>query len=130
MKHVLAASAIALVAQQSFAADGDMRTGTFGIYFCGAPANFEVQSREGKRWVFEGKIRIHDTGEYDRISIAQYDDNSLSITRFVPGKNQVMQRVITDPPAIEGPIVAFRSEGGRGAGCNNPGAFTDLRIPR
>lgn len=126
----LAASVIALAASSAWAADGDMKIGSFGNTFCGAPATFEVKSQYPDSWVFKGKILIRDTNEYDAIKITQFDDNSLRITRELIGANfGQKQTVNTDPPFFDNGAVVFHSEVGRGVGCNNAGAFTDLRIP-
>ena len=129
MRQVLAASLIALVAGPSLAADGDMKVGTFGYTFCGARATFEVQSQQRGSWNFKGKIRIHDTGEYDNLRITQYDDNSLKITRYLSGRNiGETQTVNTTPPTFDAGMAVFYSSGGRGVGCNNRGAVTQLNI--
>lgn len=123
--------AVSILASGALAADGDMRLGTFGIVFCGAPATFEITSKERNAWVFNGKIRIHGTGEYDSIRITQYDNNSLRITRWLSGANfGETQRADTRPPKFEGGKAVFRAIGGRGVGCNNPGADTQLEIPQ
>lgn len=122
---------LTLASPVALAADGDMRLGTFGIVFCGAPATFEVTSKERNAWVFNGKIRIHGTGEYDSIRITQYDNNSLRITRWLSGANfGETQRADTGRPRLEGGKAIFRAIGGRGVGCNNPGADTQLEIPQ
>ncbi len=129
MKQVLAASLLAFFAPHAFAAEGDMKVGTFGYTFCGARATFEVQTRQGGSWKFKGKIRIHTTGEYDDIRITQYDDNSLKITRYLSGKNiGETQTVETKPPSFDSGMAVFYSSGGRGVGCNNRGAVTQLNI--
>lgn len=129
LKQFLAAGLV-LAALPSLAADGDMKLGTFGVAFCGARAEFQVTSREGKRWVFDGMILITDTGQYDELTIAQFSDDSLRITRRLDGTNSgPRQTVETDPPVFENGSAVWRAEIGRGAGCNNPGAFTDFRIP-
>ena len=50
----------------ALAKEGDMMVGTWGAPFCGAPATFEVLSKKAD-WVFEGKILVRDTKEYERI---------------------------------------------------------------
>ena len=96
----------------------------------GAPATFEVKLKYPNSWVFKGKILIHDTNEYDAIKITQFDDNHLRITRELTGKNMGhKQTVETAPPLFENRSAVFRADRGRGAGCNNLGADTDLRIP-
>jgi hypothetical protein len=130
MKLLLAASIIALTISPSLAADGDMKIGTFGVLFCGAPATFEVKSKYPNSWVFKGKVLIRDTNEYDAIKITQFDDNSLRITRELTGKNfGEKQTVETAPPIFENRSAVFLATKGRGVGCNNAGADTDLRIP-
>ena len=107
-----------------------MSMGKFGVLFCGARATFEVTSQYRDSWVFEGKIRIHDTGEHDKLKIRQYADNSLRITRYLGGANfGETQTVETDPPIFENHAAVFLANRGRGIGCNNPGASTDLRVP-
>jgi hypothetical protein len=131
MKRILMAATLALLASPGHAGDFDFIMGTWGVMFCGAPATFEVQSQYRNTWVFEGKIRIHSTGEYDSIKIVQYDDNSLRITRYLKGANfGETQRVDTEPPRYENNGVLYYAARGRGIGCNNPGAETDLRVVR
>jgi len=72
--------------------EGDIKVGTWVGFFCAAPASFEVQSDKGG-WVFEGRILVRDTGEYDRMSIKQFNDNSIGIMRFLSGDNTTPSRI-------------------------------------
>lgn len=112
---------------------GDMIVGTFGEMFCGAPATFEVNDGDTDTWEFNGMISIRDTGEYDRLRITQYSDNSLRIIRYLSGDNRgKRQTVRTSPPKFysDGSRVTakFESSGGAGVGCNNDGAVTTLTV--
>jgi len=133
MKTVIAGALMTILATQAaLSAEGDMKLGTFGRTFCGAPATFEVTSDRGD-WVFEGKVHIRDTGEYDRVIIKQYDDNSLRITRYLSGQHSGQKQwARTKPPkfhSINGrPVAVFFVSHGNGLGCNNHGAATQLDI--
>ncbi len=133
-KALAAASLVAasLVTAPAIAAEGDMLVGTFGTRFCGARATFEVYT-QGDDWVFDGRILIHSTGEYDQLKIKQYSNNHLRIIRYLTGANEgATQWVDTSPPKFyqkDGRTVAsFHSARGAGVGCNNDGAVTDLRV--
>lgn len=129
MRFLFALSVLLFTASPVFAADGDMQKGSFGIMFCGAPATFDVTSQYPDSWVFNGHVLIRDTNEYDAIKITQFNDNSLRITRELRGANfGQKQTVETGPPTMERGVAVFRSDGGRGVGCNNPGAYTELRV--
>jgi hypothetical protein len=75
----------ALFAGTAVAAEGDMRNGTNGCVFRGAPATFELQTGKSGKWIVAGKIRSRDTGEYDPIRIEQHDHGSLKVTRHPGG---------------------------------------------
>ncbi len=127
----VAIAAMVLSTSSGHAAPGDMKVGTYGVLFCGAPATFEVKSQYRGTWTFDAKIRIHDTGEYDNLRVTQYDDNSLRITRYLRGRNFGETQIVdTRPPIFENHMAVFLADRGRGIGCNNPGASTDFRIPR
>jgi hypothetical protein len=117
----------------AFAKEGDMMVGTWGTMFCGAPATFEVLSKKAD-WVFEGKVLIRDTKEYDRIEIKQYEDNHLRIIRYLTGSNSGNKQIVTtnQPKMLkqEGRTsAAFASyHPGKGVGCNNSGAVTVLTV--
>ena len=129
MRTILAALAFAVFAGQATAADGDFRTGTFKGKFCGASATFEVTSRKKGTWRFDGKILIKSTGEYDRLRIEQYSDQSLRIERYLSGPNTgKLQRVDTDPPQFMSNHMYFYSPKGVGTGCGNDGAVTKLSV--
>ena len=130
MKLFLAVLVMAFTASSVRAADGDLRLGIFAGWFCGARATFDVQEKYADAWVFHGYVQIRDTGEKDSIRIDQYDDNSIRNTRELSGANFGSKQTIqTAPPVFEDGNVAFYSEGGRGPGCNNPGASSVLRMP-
>lgn len=131
-KALAAAVLVAAIAVPATAAEGDMLVGTFGARFCGARATFEIHT-QGDDWVFDGRILIHSTGEYDQLQIKQYSNNHLRIIRYLTGANEgAPQWVDTSPPKFyrkDGRTVAsFHSARGAGVGCNNDGAVTDPRV--
>ena len=133
MKAILAASLMALLSTQAIAAEGDMKAGSWGGVFCGAPATYEVQPDTSGEWVFEGKIEIRDTGEYDRLTVKQYSDNSLRIMRYLSGENTgKKQWARTGPPKFskkDGKRCAtFSANTGNGFGCHNTGNYSWLVI--
>ncbi|MGE0846257.1 MAG: hypothetical protein AB7L41_08300 [Flavobacteriaceae bacterium] len=133
MRTTIVACALALLLTGAKAAEGDMKTGTFEGYWCGAPAVFEVTRQLSGQWVFEGKILIRDTGQYDTLRIEQYSDNSLQIVRRLSGGDSgKRQWVVTNPPELRKKdgrsFVRFFAGGGKGTGCANLGSFSELLI--
>ncbi len=109
----------------------DLRVGNFGYQWCNYGATFQIQSKEPDKWVFHGKILIQETGQYDRLWIEQYEDNSLRIIRYLSGAhNGETQVVQTHPPQIKlnnGKSVAeFREKAAYGVGAK--GAITVFEI--
>ena len=125
---------MALFSTQASAAEGDMKLGIWQGFFCGAPADFELYTtKSDDKWFFEGKILIRDTGEYDRLTIEQYDDNSLRVRRYLSGSHAgKRQWAKTAPPKITrkngGVIAEFEAKSGNGVGCNNEYAYTRFKV--
>ena len=133
MRSTIIACALALFVTEAGAAEGDMKTGTFEGVFCGAPAVFEVTKQLSGQWVFEGKILIRDTGQYDKLRIEQYSDNSLQIVRRLSGGDSgKRQWAVTNPPELRKKdgrtYVRFYAGTGKGVGCANLGSFSELLI--
>ncbi|MCW5719377.1 MAG: hypothetical protein KIS68_16285 [Bauldia sp.] len=109
----------------SAAAQGDMRLGSFTALWCNYNARIDIQSREGTSWIFHGRILIEATGQYDRIWIEQYSDNSLRMVRYLEGANAgATQTIQTHPPQTSvlpnrgpGLFTTFASERDYGFGC-------------
>ena len=79
--------------------DHDLREGTFKGNWCGSAAEFKFKKQPGEDWKFEGTVEILSTGQVDRLTVQQLENNSLHMVRFLSGKHkgetQVMQ---THPP--------------------------------
>ncbi len=90
---------MSLTAQTSQAAEHDLRVGSFAGNWCGFDARFDITSKRGNTWVFDGKVLIKATGQYDRITVVQYADNHLRIVRHLTGAHSgTNQWVDTHPP--------------------------------
>jgi hypothetical protein len=83
---VAAVLGVSLAPQLCEAAEHDLRTGSFEGNWCGMAARFDITNKIGSSWRFEGKILIIPTGQYDRITIEQFADNSLEIRRSLSGQ--------------------------------------------
>lgn len=134
MRKILLACLFACFAAQDAAAEGDLKSGTFNGRFCGVPARFEVTWRNNGTWLFDGRILIRDTGEYDRLLIEQYNDNSLKIVRYLGGHNTgKRQWAFTGPPAMKLVngirYLHFTASRGNGVACKNAGASTEMWVP-
>ncbi len=115
-----------LTAQNCEAADHDLRVGSFQGNWCGLPARFDIQQKIGNTWKFKGKIWIKATGQYDKIEIEQFADNSLRIVRFLAGEhNGKHQTLSTHRPETllknGHKTVNYRAKQGYGIGTNNLG---------
>jgi hypothetical protein len=119
----------------SSAAGVDMRTGSFPGMWCDFHARFDLDRRDaGGRWIFEGRILIVETGEYDPLWIEQYSDNSLRIIRYLQGSNLGLTQVVQTNPPFErfenGVLMTWFStnDGGNGLGCSD-GTLSSLGLP-
>ena len=106
--------------------ENDFRIGTFEGNWCGLPARFEITKKFGKRWLFEGKIFIKSTGQYDRIIVEQFQDNHLRMRRVLTGQHAGEFQVLeTNEPEtlLKGgkTQINFRVRHGSGIGTNNLG---------
>lgn len=84
------------------AAIGDFRVGTYTGTWCGVQnVQFNITSREGNDWIFDGTIFFPGYNQYDPVRIEQYSDNSLHMVRSLtgPGAGQT-QTVDTYAPTL------------------------------
>lgn len=133
MRKMLLTCAFALLAVNAMAEETDLRIGTYEGRFCGAPATFELTGRVNGEWVFTGRILIRDTGQYDKLRIEQYSDNSLKIERRLSGSDTgKRQWAVTNPPDTRQKdgrrFVYFFAARSNGVGCNNGGTQTWLQM--
>lgn len=124
---------IAIASVAARAAIGDFRVGSFGGTWCNSTARFDIDSREGGRWIFHGRVLIVSTGEYDQLWVEQYSDNSLRIIRYLSGGNTGRTQVVqTSPPSlliVNGQQISrYHTVGGEGLGCS-AGAATWIDVP-
>ena len=90
---------VSLASRTSEAAEHDIQVGSFEGNWCDFDARFDIQNRVGDTWDFEGKLLIKATGQYDRITVVQYEDNHLRIVRHLSGaQSGSRQWVDTYPP--------------------------------
>lgn len=90
---------MSLAAPTSQAHEHDMRKGSFEGEWCGFAARFDLTAKRGTSWIFDGQIWIKATGQFDRLYVRQYADNSLYIIRYLSGvHNGKTQWVRTSAP--------------------------------
>jgi hypothetical protein len=89
-------------------------------------AQFRVEAKRGDTWKFDGKILIHETSELDRLTIEQYENNSLYIRRYLTGAlTGQRQWASMHPPSFSqgrngGRTAHFGSRAHGGFGCSGP----------
>jgi hypothetical protein len=123
-KLLLAVLIFGLGAASSAFAGTDMLIGSFAGKWCNYDARFDIETKETGRWIFRGRILIHETGQYDPVWIEQYDDDSLRIIRYLQGANLGQTQVVqTHPPQTNLNNNVFYSQQGYGYGCEGTSSF-------
>lgn len=122
----LGLAAAAASTSAAFAKPGDMRVGIHEGEWCGLSAQFRVETKRGDTWKFDGQVLIHQTNEIDRLTIEQYENNSLYIRRYLSGPHSgKRQWSSTHPPRFSeagnrGMTAHFDTKARGGFGCSGP----------
>lgn len=121
MTRVLALlTAILLSGGIARAASSDMITGVFKGTWCGYRATFNVDWKEDGKWIFHGTLYFPDYHQTDELWIEQYDDDSLRMSRTLPGGRKQSAQVPppVDHPGADGGFWQFSTKQTGGPDCN------------
>ena len=123
---------IILFTQSALAGPTDLRIGSFAANWCGFPSTITLSTKEPGRWIFSGEILIRRTGQVDRIKVEQHSDNSLTMWRYLSGRDNgkvQTSRMHVPQRAFMGGrrYVLFQSLKNYGPGCQDTTSW--LRMP-
>lgn len=134
MKPVAVSMFLGLISftQLAFAAPTDLRVGSYAANWCGFASTVTLNSKEPDRWIFNGEILIRRTGQVDVIKVEQHSDNSLTMWRYLSGRDngkvQTSRMHVPQRTFISGRrYVVFQSQKNYGPGCQNTNSW--LRMP-